>query len=43
MEMGDKVEALFPEASYNMYNVGCMMDYIGYIPRTLDEIINANK
>lgn len=43
MEMGDKVKALFPEASYNMYNVGCMMDYIGYIPRTLDEIINANK
>lgn len=43
MEMGNKVKTLFPEASYNMYNVGCMMNYIGYIPRTLDEIINANK
>jgi len=26
----------------NMYNVGCMIDYMGYRPRTLDEIVNAN-
>lgn len=26
----------------NMYNVGCMIDYMGYSPRTLDEIVNAN-
>lgn len=25
------------------YNVGCMMPYMNYIPRTLEEIINANK
>ena len=27
----------------NMYNVGAMMPYIDYTPRTLEEIINANK
>ena len=26
-----------------MYNVGCMIDYMNYTPRTLDEIIKANK
>lgn len=25
------------------YNVGCMLDYMNYTPRTLKEIINANK
>lgn len=25
----------------NMYNVGCMMPYIDYMPRTLDEIISG--
>lgn len=25
------------------YNVGCMLPYMNYTPRTLDEIINANK
>lgn len=25
------------------YNVGCMMPYMGYQPRTLDEIISANS
>ena len=24
----------------NMYNVGCMMPWMNYTPRTLDEIIN---
>lgn len=32
-------------ASYNIeakaYNVGCMLDYMGYIPRTLEEIIKG--
>ena len=27
----------------NMYNVGCMIDYMNYTPRTLDEIVKANK
>ncbi len=27
----------------NMFNVGCMMDYMDYTPRTLDEILVANK
>lgn len=26
----------------NMYNVGCMIDYMNYTPRTLEEIIAAN-
>lgn len=26
-----------------MYNVGCMMTYMGYKPRTLEEIIGGNK
>lgn len=26
-----------------MYNVGAMIRYMGYIPRTLDEILEANK
>lgn len=28
---------------YECYNVGCMMPYMGYTPRTLDEIIKANS
>ncbi len=27
----------------NIYNVGCMMNYINYTPRTLEEIIEGNK
>lgn len=27
----------------NCYNVGCMIDYMGYTPRTLEEIIKSNK
>lgn len=27
----------------NMYNVGAMIDYINYTPRTLEEIIESNK
>jgi len=27
----------------NMYNVGCMLDYMNYTPRTLNEILKANK
>lgn len=27
----------------NAYNVGCMLDYMNYIPRTLNEILEANK
>lgn len=26
-----------------MYNVGCMMDYMNYTPRTLKEIVEANE
>lgn len=31
------------ERPSNMYNVGCMIDYMGYTPRTLKEIIEANN
>lgn len=27
----------------NMYNVGCMIPYMDYTPRTLEEILEANK
>jgi calcineurin-like phosphoesterase family protein len=27
----------------NIYNVGCMLPYMGYTPRTLDEIIERSK
>lgn len=27
----------------NMYNVGCMIDYMNYTPRTLNEILESNK
>lgn len=30
------------DAPYECYNVGCMLSYMNYTPRTLDEIINAN-
>jgi calcineurin-like phosphoesterase family protein len=26
-----------------MYNIGCMMEYMGYTPRTLDEILEKNE
>ena len=31
------------DKQYNMYNVGCMMPYMNYTPRTLKEIIKNNK
>lgn len=31
------------EEMKNAYNVGCMLDYMNYTPRTLDEIIQSNK
>ena len=36
------MESLY-EMPCNMYNVGCMIPYMDYTPRTLDEIIKANK
>lgn len=27
----------------NMYNVGCMLPYMNYTPRTIEEIIDSNK
>lgn len=31
------------ERPCHMYNVGCMIDYMGYKPRTLKEIIESNE
>lgn len=44
MMLHDKylMEELY-EKKCRMYNVGAMMPWINYAPRTLDEIINANK
>lgn len=36
------IEELY-EKPCKMYNVGAMMDYIDYTPRTLDEILEGNK
>lgn len=37
-----QMEALYTKKC-EMYNVGCMIDYINYTPRTLDEILKDNK
>ena len=31
------------DTPYRCYNVGCMLPYMDYTPRTLDEIINSEK
>lgn len=36
-----EMEALY-DTSCKMYNVGCMMNYMRYTPRKLEEIINAS-
>lgn len=33
------MEELYPDKPCHMYNVGAMLPYIGYTPRTLDEIL----
>lgn len=35
------IKALFPDKDYHFYNVGCMLPYMDYTPRTLEEIINS--
>lgn len=37
-----QMEELY-DVQCKMFNVGCMIDYIGYAPRTLDEILNSNN
>jgi len=37
-----EMEALY-ETPCKMYNVGCMIDYMGYTPRTLKEIIERDR
>lgn len=34
----DKMNEAYADA-YKLYNVGCMMDYMDYTPRTFDEIV----
>lgn len=34
------IKALFPDKDYHFYNVGCMLPYMNYTPRTLEEIVN---
>ena len=31
------------DTPYRCYNVGCMLPYMDYTPRILDEIINSDK
>lgn len=38
----EEMRALYLKNS-KMYNVGCMIDYMNYTPRTLDEILAANS
>ena len=37
-----EMEVLYDKPCH-MYNVGCMMPYMGHRPRTLEEIISANS
>lgn len=37
-----EMDALY-EKPCRMYNVGCMMPYMGYAPRTLEEILSSNE
>lgn len=37
-----QMEALYTKQC-EMYNVGCMIDYINYTPRTLEEILKSNQ
>ena len=41
--MTDTHTILNHEEMKNAYNVGCMLDYMNYTPRTLDEIISTTK
>lgn len=34
------LEAMKIAGTKNAYNVGCMMEYMDYTPRTLEEILN---
>ena len=43
MEQDKYVMETLYDKPCNMYNVGAMMPYIDYTPRTLEEIINVNK
>lgn len=38
-----KQESLRNEIPTQMYNVGCMMPYMDFTPRTLDEILTTNR
>lgn len=42
-ELYSKKDGILADDVFNAYNVGCMIPYMDYTPRTLDEIINANK
>ena len=35
------IKALFPDKDYHFYNVGCMLPYMDYTPRTLEKIVNS--
>ena len=37
-----EIEGLY-QTTCHLYNVGCMLSYMNYTPRTLDEIVAANK
>lgn len=42
-EMEDYAKSNGNEEKYLAYNVGCMIDYMNYTPRTLKEILEANQ
>lgn len=41
--VADNMKILYPDNPYYFYNVGCMIPYMSYIPRTLEEIMRANN
>lgn len=38
-----KKDGILAEDVYNAFNVGCMIDYMDYTPKTLEEILEANN
>jgi hypothetical protein len=42
-ELYSKKDGILAEDVFNAFNVGCMLPYMNYTPRTLEEILEANK
>lgn len=43
LKICNEIKALFPDKDYEAHNVGAMISYMNYIPRTLEYIISQDK